>query len=185
MLTPPPTFHRLPHTCLIQHTETLDHAQLDRGTLTTSHTSQTCQATLPYNTKKCSHTQHLLILMSLYPRSQLRACMLHPYTYSKTTCYLLYHNLTRGVDQVQAICQAMHDALANILTLCSGHVILWLRPKMIPEKILTLSPHRDTYTPKPSHIAYASPNGNKPPPAIQAAIDTGDHLIFSSMIHSL
>jgi len=42
-----------------------------------------------------------------------------------------------------------------------------------------------TPNPKPSHIAYASPNGNKPPPAIQAAIDTGDHLIFSSMIHSL
>jgi hypothetical protein len=42
----------------------------------------------------------------------------------------------------------------------------------------------DDYTPSnhPSHIICTPPDGNKPPPAILAAIDANNHLVFSTII---
>jgi hypothetical protein len=52
---------------------------------------------------------------------------------------------TKGVDYTQAICRAVYDALTLSLPSYDGPVVLWLRPKAIPDKILTLTPHRDSH----------------------------------------
>ena len=59
----------------------------------------------------------------------------------------IHRNVVRGEDQTQAICQAVKAALAYIImhTHQAGHLIIWVWPKTIPVKILTLTPHRDTH----------------------------------------
>jgi hypothetical protein len=52
---------------------------------------------------------------------------------------------TKGVDYMQAICQAVYDALILSLPSHDRPVLLWLRPKTIPDKLLTLTPHRDSH----------------------------------------
>jgi len=46
---------------------------------------------------------------------------------------------------MQAICQAVYDTLTLSLPLHNGPVLLWLQPKTIPNKILMLTPHRDSH----------------------------------------
>jgi hypothetical protein len=52
---------------------------------------------------------------------------------------------TKGIDYTQAICRAVYDALTRSLPSHDGPVLLWLRPKTIPDKILTITPHRDSH----------------------------------------
>jgi hypothetical protein len=154
---------------------------------------------------------------------------------------------------MQALCRAVKAATKTATILRYPHIILWLQPN-IPEKLLTLKPHRDThitydtralitlhldtspantftlrtcernwpgshtktelkknqedigqtlacedweltpkehmwakihsdYTPSthPSHAACAPPEGNKPAPAIWAAIKACHHLVFTTI----
>ena len=51
----------------------------------------------------------------------------------------------KGTDYTQALCQAVYNALTLSLPSHEGPFILWLRPKTIPDKLLTLAPHRDSH----------------------------------------
>jgi hypothetical protein len=51
----------------------------------------------------------------------------------------------KGVDYMQALCRAVYNALTLSLPSHDGPVVLWLRPKTIPGKILMLTSHRDSH----------------------------------------
>jgi hypothetical protein len=70
-------------------------------------------------------------------------------------CYLTYQQrhiihsgCARGIDQMQATSRAVKMALRKAFESQLGPIILWLRPKLSIDRLLTLSPHRDT------HITY-------------------------------
>ena len=54
-----------------------------------------------------------------------------------------HRGLERGIDQTQALCRAVKVALESITIPNTHRIIIWHRPKTLPEKILTLKPHRD------------------------------------------
>ena len=83
--------------------------------------------------------------------------MISPFTHDSLSlaiywCSLMrrtiYEGCKKGVDYTQAICQAVYNALTLSLLLHDGPVLLGLRPKTIPDKILMFNPHRD------SHVTY-------------------------------
>jgi hypothetical protein len=53
--------------------------------------------------------------------------------------------LYKEFDHMQAICRAVYNALNLSLPLHNGPAIIWLWPKTIPNKILTLNHHRDSH----------------------------------------
>jgi hypothetical protein len=59
-----------------------------------------------------------------------------------------HRGLERGIDQMQALCQAVKVALESITIQNTHCIVIWHRPKTLPKKILTLKPHRDY------HITY-------------------------------
>ena len=73
-----------------------------------------------------------------------------------TTYHLCYAHLThfhtmgttQGIDQTQAICQAVQDTLTAATHLPHTHMFLWLQPLTAIPKLMILAPHRDT------HITY-------------------------------
>ena len=54
----------------------------------------------------------------------------------------------RGIDHTQALCQAVKVALESITINQTQRIIIWHRPKTLPEKLLMLKPHRD------HHLTY-------------------------------
>jgi hypothetical protein len=74
----------------------------------------------------------------------------HPYAlyFIKKDGRVSHQGLNRGIDQTQALCQAVKIALTSIEINHTCHIIIWHRPKTLPNKILMLKPHRD------NHITY-------------------------------
>jgi hypothetical protein len=56
---------------------------------------------------------------------------------------------------MQATSQAVKTALRKAFESQPGHITLWLRPKPSIERLLTLSPHRDTHITYDTHILIA------------------------------
>jgi hypothetical protein len=54
------------------------------------------------------------------------------------------HGAMRGLTQMQALCQAVKEALAVALPHHTQNVILWICYKSVLHKLTTLSPHSDT-----------------------------------------
>jgi hypothetical protein len=170
--------------------------------------------------------------------------------YIKRLCETVHKGITNGIDQTQALSEAVTIALEKGCALPSNHITLWIRPKIYAKRLLTLQPHRDThltqdartlmsnyctvdesrtfalryfdrawpgtppkaelqdlmekrdelppratpkdemwakiradYTPSnhPSYIACKPPKGNSLPPAIQAAVNSSNRLITSTV----
>jgi len=51
----------------------------------------------------------------------------------------------KGTNYMQALCQAVYNALTLSLPSHEGPFILWLQPKTIPNKLLMLAPLRDSH----------------------------------------
>src|SRR5216683_6081950 len=57
----------------------------------------------------------------------------------------IHSDAVRGADQTQALCQVVKATLQYGLTLSSPrHIVIWLRSKTLPMKILSLEPHSAT-----------------------------------------
>ncbi len=68
--------------------------------------------------------------------------------YAHTPCMHTHVGGNTGVDQSQAISQAVKAALSLALMIPHTHTFLWLWPPNVTCTLLTLKPHRDT------HITY-------------------------------
>ena len=68
--------------------------------------------------------------------------------YAHTPCTYTHKGRNIGVDQMQAISQAVEAALSLTLTISHTHTYIWLRPLNVTHTLLTLKPHRDM------HIMY-------------------------------
>jgi hypothetical protein len=94
--------------------------------------------------KRClqDHNYHtLLIIVSPFTHNTLP---LATYQCSFGGC-MIHKGCTKGADYTQATCQAVYNALALSLPSHDGPVLLYLQLKTIPDKILMLTPHRDSY----------------------------------------
>ena len=85
------------------------------------------------------HTLHITVSPYIHNTNPLTLfqCSFRGWT-SLTGC-------RKGVNYMQALCRAVYDTLTLTLPSYNGPVVLWLRPKTIPDKILMLTPHRDSH----------------------------------------
>ena len=70
-------------------------------------------------------------------------------TLSNTMGKSITEDSTEGLIKCrQALCLAVKTALTSVDINHTHHIIIWHRPRTLPEKILMLKPHRD------NHITY-------------------------------
>jgi hypothetical protein len=77
--------------------------------------------------------------------------------YIKSNNRVSHRGLKKGSNQTQALCRAVKVTLKTITLNHTRCIIIWHRPKMLPDKILTLKPHRDyhlTYDTRALMIRY-------------------------------
>jgi len=84
------------------------------------------------------------VVISPYTHNAAPVAIYHIYT--GTHCAL--QGCTKGIDQIQALCRAVEDALPKAFTIPADSLILWMRPKTVIDRLLTFHSHRDT------HITY-------------------------------
>jgi hypothetical protein len=65
--------------------------------------------------------------------------------YIKHLCEIVHKGITNGIDQIQALSKVVTIALEKGCTLPSSHITLWIHPKTLAKRLLTLQPYRDTH----------------------------------------
>ncbi len=65
--------------------------------------------------------------------------------YIKRMCEIIHKGITNGINQTQALSQAVTIAIEKGCALPSDHITLWIRLKTLAKHLLTLQPHRDTH----------------------------------------
>ena len=98
-------------------------------------------------------TIHIVISLTLHSSTPLVTYHIHyahiPHTYSHAGGMM-------GIDQMQAISQAVEAALCTSLTIPHNHTYLWLQPKTTIPHLLTLKTHRDTHITYNTHVLLSN-----------------------------